>query len=58
MKKVILTFEYEENCYYYEDGEIIPSDIETWEETFYQSDAVIGDLKMTGVKVVDTSKEI
>ena len=58
MKKVILTFEYEENCYYYEDGEIIPSDIETWEETFYQSDAVIDDLKMTGVKVVDTSKEI
>lgn len=52
-KKVTLTLRY--TIGEYEDDENLPENIEDWEDSFYQSDVDISNMKVIGISVDDMS---
>lgn len=63
MKRIVLTLEYDLGDYQdmfndcARDGQPVGLEPEDWADSFYQSDVVIGDIKIIGVRVETESPD-
>lgn len=59
-KHVILILEYDmgDHSDIEEDGSQIPTDIDWWKEDFYQSDVLICDMDIKGVRIEEREEDL